>query len=385
MIRRPPRSTLFPYTTLFRSPARWSGNGTRVSVVFFYGSLLLLLYLTYLIIVPFASPILWAVILVVVFQPVYRRLLHRLGGKSGLAALLLTITVIAAVVIPAILCGWVLAQEAVSFYQAAERVYQQQGLTGITSHPAVMAGRALWDRVNLPFMRLGFNLNALLLGGLSAVSSFIVDNLKGIAINLLSFTVNLFLAVFTLFFLLRDGEAIVRSLQRLLPLERKHAEALFSRLYDAVSAVVRGTIVTALAQGILGGVGYWAFGVPYPVFLGLATALFSLLPVGGSGLIWIPAAIYLFLEGGWIRVLLLLGWSTIVVSAADNVLKPALISGGTNLSTFFLFFGMLGGLQVFGILGFIVGPVLLVMLSTFLEIYAELSSSPPVDQPLRSG
>lgn len=365
--------------------ARWSGNGTGVSVVFFYGSLLLLLYLTYLIIAPFASPIFWAVILVVVFQPVYRRLLHRLGGKSGLTALLLTITVIAAVMVPAILCGWVLTQEAVSFYQAAERVYQQEGLAGIASHPAVMAGRALWDRVSLPFTRLGFDLNALLLGGLGAVSSFIVDNLKGIAINLLSFTVNLFLAVFTFFFLLRDGEAIVHSLQRVLPLERKHAEALFSRLYDAVSAVVRGTIVTALAQGILGGVGYWAFGVPYPVFLGLATALFSLLPVGGSGLIWIPAALYLFLEGGWIRGLLLLAWSTVVVSTADNVLKPALISGGTNLPTLFLFFGMLGGLQVFGILGFILGPVLLVTLSTFLEIYAAMSSSPSVDRPLGGG
>ncbi|MBI2884340.1 MAG: AI-2E family transporter [Candidatus Methylomirabilis oxyfera] len=248
-----------------------------------------------------------------------------------------------------------------------------------------MAGRALWDRVSLPFSRLGFDLNALLLGGLDAVSRFIVDNLKGIAINLLSFTVNLFLAAFTFFFLLRDGEAIVCSLQRVLPLERKHAEALFSRLYEAVSAVVRGTIVTALAQGVLGGVGYWALGVPYPVFLGLATALFSLLPVGGSGLIWIPAALYLFLEGGWIRGLLLLAWSTVVVSTADNVLKPALISGGTNLPTLFLFFGMLGGLQVFGILGFILGPVLLVTLSTFLEIYVAMVSPPSVDRPLGGG
>lgn len=361
--------------------SRWSGNGTGVSVAFFYGSLLLLLYLTYLILIPFASPILWAAILVVVFQPLYRRLLQWLGGKSGLTALTLTITVIAAVMIPAILCGWVLTQEVRSFYQATERLYQQQGVAGIASHPAVMASRAFWDRVNLLFKPLGFDLNALLLGGLSAVSSFIVDNLKGIALNLLSFTVNFFLTAFTFFFLLRDGETIIRGLQGLLPLERKHAEVLFSRLYNAVSAVVRGTLVTALAQGILGGVGYWAFGVPYPVFLGLATALFSLLPVGGSGLIWIPAAIYLFLEGSWIRGLFLLAWSAVVVSTADNVLKPALISGGTNLPTLFLFFGMLGGLQVFGFLGFILGPVLLVTLATFLDIYKELSSPPP-DQPI---
>lgn len=364
--------------------ARWSGDGTRVSVVFFYGSLLLLLYLTYLIIVPFASPILWAVILVVVFQPVYRRLLYRFSGKSGLTALLLTIAVFVAVMVPAIVCGWVLTQEAVSFYQAAEQVYRQEGLAGITSHPAVTAVRALWDRASLPFKGLGVDLNALLLDGLSAVSSFIVDNLKGMAINLLSATVNFFLAVFTFFFLLRDGETIVRNLQGFLPLERKDAEALFSRLYDAVSAVVRGTIVTALAQGILEGVGYWALGVPYPVFLGLATALFSLLPVGGSGLVWIPAALYLFLGGGWVRGLLLLAWSTLVVSTADNVLKPALISGGTNLPTLFLFFGMLGGLQVFGILGFILGPVLLVTLSTFLDIYTAMSL-PPVDRSLGGG
>lgn len=360
--------------------ARWSGSASRVSTAFFYGTLLLLLYLTYLVLVPFASPILWAAVLVVVFHPAYRRLLHALGGRSGLTAFLLTTAVILAVMVPAILCGWVLAREAASLYQVAQRFYQQQGLDGIAAHPALTAGRAFWERVSLPFKRLGFDLNGLLLAGLNAVSSFIVDNLKGIAMNLLSVTVNFLLTTFTLFFLLRDGEAIVRGLQALLPLERKHTEALFARLYNAVSAVVRGTIVTALAQGALGGLGYWVFSVPFPVFLGLATALFSLLPVGGSGLVWVPAALYLFLKGSWIRALLLLAWSIVVVSTADNILKPALISGGTNLPTLFLFFGMLGGLQVFGVLGFILGPVLLVTLATFLEMYGELSSH-PVDRP----
>ncbi len=363
---------------------RWRGNGTGVSTAFFYGSLLLLLYLTYLILMPFASAILWATVLVIVFQPVYRRLLQWFGGRSGLAALVLTIAVIAAVMIPAILIGWVLTHEATSFYQAAERFYQQEGVVGIASHPVAMAGRALWDWVSLPFTRLGFDLNAIALKALSAVSRVIADGLKGVALNLLSFTMNCFLTAFTLFFLLRDGETLVRNLQALLPLERRHAEVLFSRLYNAVSAVVRGTIVTALAQGILGGAGYWIFGVPYAVFLGLATAVFSLLPVGGAALIWIPAVLYLFLEGDWMRGLFLLAWSTAIVSTADNILKPALISGGTNLPTLFLFFGMLGGLQVFGILGFIMGPVLLVTLATFLEIYKELSSA-TVDQPLEGG
>ncbi len=360
--------------------ARWTENAPRVSIAFFYGTLFLLLYLTYLVLVPFASPILWASVLVVVFHPIYRRLLHALGGRSGLTAFLLTTAVILAVMVPAILFGWVLAREAASFYQVAQGVYQHQGLEGIASHPVVTAGRALWERVTLPFQRLGFDLNGLMLSAVNAVSSFIVGNLTGIALNLLSFSVNFVLTSFTLFFLLRDGEAIVRGLQALLPLERKHTEALFARLYGAVSAVVRGTIVTALAQGVLGGLGYWIFSVPFPVFLGLATAVCSLLPVGGSGLIWLPAAMYLFLKGSWIRGVLLLAWSAVVVSTADNVLKPALISGGTNLPTLFLFFAMLGGLQVFGVLGFIVGPVLLVTLATFLEMYMELSSQ-GLDRP----
>jgi len=360
--------------------ARWSGNATRVSTAFFYGSLLFLLYLTYRVLVPFASPILWAAVLVVVFYPTYQRLLQVIGGKPGLAAFLLTTAVILAVVIPAFLCAWVLAREAASLYQVGQRIYQQQGLEGIAAHPAVAAGRALWDRVSLPLERLGFDLNRLLFTGFNAASSVIVDNLKGIARNLLSVSINFLLTTFTLFFLLRDGAAMVRGLQALLPLERKHTEALFARILSAVSAVVRGTILTALAQGALGGLGYWIFGVPFPVLLGLATAFFSLLPLGGSALVWLPAAMYLLLKGSWIRGVLLLAWSAVIVSTADNLLKPALVSGGTNLPTLFLFFGMLGGLEVFGILGFILGPVCLVMLAAFLEMYAELSS-PPVDRP----
>ena len=257
--------------------ARWSENPSRVSTTFFYGSLLLLLYLTYLVLVPFAPPILWAVVLVVIFYPAHQRLLLLTGGKAGLAAFLLTTAVILAVIVPALLCAWVLAREAASLYQGAQRFYQQQGLEGIAAHPAVAAGRALWDRVILPFERLGFDLKGLPLAAINALSSFFVDNLKGIAKNLLSFTINFLLTTFTLFFLLRDGVAIVQGVQSLLPLERQHTEALFARTFNAVSTVVRGTLVTALAQGALGGLGYWIFGVPFPVFLGLGTALLSLL------------------------------------------------------------------------------------------------------------
>jgi len=113
----------------------------------------------------------------------------------------------------------------------------------------------------------------------------------------------------------------------------------------------------------------------------VATSLLSLLPVGGSALVWIPAAIYLLLTGSWLRGALLVAWSALAVSTADNVLKPLLMAGRTNLPTLFLFFGMLGGLELFGVIGFVLGPVLLVMLATFLEMYREVLRPPAARDP----
>src|SRR3972149_6463510 len=163
--------------------ARWGGNPSRLSLAFFYGTLLLLLYLTYLVVVPFASPILWAAVLVVIFYPAYQRLLRLFRGKSGLAAFLFTTAVILAVIIPAFFLAWVLAREAALLYQVAERFYRQQGLEGVAAHPAVTAGRALWERVSLPFKRLGFDLTGGLLAAINAVGRVVVDNLNGTAKN----------------------------------------------------------------------------------------------------------------------------------------------------------------------------------------------------------
>jgi predicted PurR-regulated permease PerM len=354
---------------------------TGLSTAFFYGCLLLLLYLAYQVLLPFAAPILWAAVLVVVFYPSYQWLLRLVGRRAGLAACLLTTAVILAVVIPAFLGAWVLAREATSLYQTAQRLYEAQGLEGIATHPVVAAARAVWERVRPPFERLGFDLKGLMLAAVNTVSSFMVENLKGVARNVLTFSIDFLLTAFTLFFFLRDGTGIVQGVQTLLPLERAQTELLFARLYEAVSAVVRGTLVTALAQGALGALGYWFFGVPFPVFLGVATSLLSLLPVGGSALVWIPAAIYLLLTGSWLRGALLVAWSALAVSTADNVLKPLLMAGRTNLPTLFLFFGMLGGLELFGVIGFVLGPVLLVMLATFLEMYREVLRPPAARDP----
>jgi predicted PurR-regulated permease PerM len=138
-----------------------------------------------------------------------------------------------------------------------------------------------------------------------------------------------------------------------------------------VTAVVHGCLVVGMIQGFLAGLAYWVLGVPYALVWGVVTAFFALLPVGGSTIVTIPASIYLFLQGDIIRGVLLLIWALGVVGTVDNVVKPIFIGSRLKLPILFLFFGILGGLTVFGALGLILGPVLLALLAALLDLYME--------------
>jgi predicted PurR-regulated permease PerM len=177
--------------------------------------------------------------------------------------------------------------------------------------------------------------------------------------------------LFTLFFLLRDGKDFFRRIQRLLPMDREHQERLFRNVVDAVLAVVHGSFVVAIIQGLLAGLAYWAAGVPFAALWGVVTAFFALLPVGGSTLVSIPVCLYLFFQGEMLRGFLLLGWSLGVVGTVDNVLKPLLIGNRLGLPVLFLFFGILGGIALFGALGIVLGPVIFALLRALLDLYSE--------------
>jgi len=208
------------------------------------------------------------------------------------------------------------------------------------------------------------------------VSEFIVGQAKSIAKNLFRFLFNFLVMTFSLFFLFRDGETLYRTLRDLIPMEPEHKDAIFVKLYEAVSAVVQGMIVTGATQGMLAGIGFWVLGLPFTFFLGCASAFFSVLPIGGAAVVWVPCALYLLLSGPWIKALILLVYGTIVISGVDNVLKPLIIGGRMRLPTFFLFLGILGGLRAYGFLGMFLGPVLLATLVAFVNVYREEYVSP---------
>jgi predicted PurR-regulated permease PerM len=229
--------------------------------------------------------------------------------------------------------------------------------------------------VSLGLVDFKINWKELFVQGAQSSSTFLVTQVKGIAQNVLSFTVNFIVALLTLFFFLRDGAEFLNRLQRLLPMDREHQERLLSNIVDAVTAVVHGSLVVAMVQGLLAGLAYWALGVPFSVLWGVATAFGALLPFGGSTLVTVPASIYLFLQGETVRGVILLVWALGVVGMVDNILKPLVIGNRLGVPVLFLFFGIFGGLALFGAVGIILGPALFALLRALLDLYSEEYSS----------
>jgi predicted PurR-regulated permease PerM len=154
-------------------------------------------------------------------------------------------------------------------------------------------------------------------------------------------------------------------------MERQHKDVIFRRLYDTLSAVVQGMMATALVQGVLCGVAFWALDVPFSLLLGFAAALASFVPFFGAGLVWLPCVAYLMVMGLWVRSVVLLAWGSLAVSTVDNLLRPMIIGDRTKIPTIFLFFGILGGVQAYGVIGVFLGPALIGMLIAVLRIYRD--------------
>jgi predicted PurR-regulated permease PerM len=188
--------------------------------------------------------------------------------------------------------------------------------------------------------------------------------------SLLGFAIMLFL----LFFFLRDGDALLTRARRLIPLDEERKERLFRQLGGVTRAIVVGTSVTALLQGVLIGIGFTIARLPSPVVFGVLAGLLSMLPVGGAAFVWGPAAIWLFIDGRWGFGIFMLAWG-FLSAGLDNVLRPMLISGRASISALAVFIGVLGGIPAFGSIGIIAGPVVLSLALALIE-FAEEGRSP---------
>lgn len=332
--------------------------------------LALVAYLVFRIVEPFIGPIAWALFIGFLMQPAQQRLARLMRGRESVAALTLTLLVLVLFLGPLTVLALAFARQAA---ELAARL--QDRMSG--QEPGLLA-----DMDRLPVVGRALDwLNANLSIDTAHVQNWLVEGAKTLFQNLASYggvaflgavgTVLAFTAmIFILFFIIRDGRAIVRAGAALVPLPADRRGALAERLASVTRAVVRGTVLTSLVQGFLLGVGFALAGLPAPVVFGVVAAVLSVVPFGGTALVWVPALLILLAQGryGQAAAILVVG---VVVSSVDNFLKPILISGRSPLPTLAVFIGVIGGLAAFGLIGLFVGPVVIALVLALIEFARE--------------
>jgi predicted PurR-regulated permease PerM len=338
-------------------------------------------YLLYRILSPFFGPIVWAVFLAFLLQPPQQRLARGFGDRSSLAAFVLTIFTLLLLAGPLTILGgmfatqaralieklqaWVAGLQIDSVQDLAALPFTQRALSWVSRYVEISADELrTWvaagaQRALEPLASMG---GQLFLGALGTIGSFTV-------------------MLFVLFFLLRDGSGIAASALRLVPLPEDRKQRLVHHMETVTKAVVFGTIATALLQGTLVGVGFALAGLPSPVVFGVVAALLSVVPFGGTALVWGPGALWLlFVEERVAAGIFLAVWGGAIVGLADNVVKPMLISGRAEVPTLAVFLGVLGGLAAFGFVGLFVGPLVIALVIALLRFADETVGQGPLPE-----
>jgi predicted PurR-regulated permease PerM len=305
---------------------------------------------------PFIAPIVWAAILAYASWPLFLRLRRLLHGYRTLAALLMTLLLGGAVIVPVLSILVLVQGELISAYQFITRTLAQ----GPQAVPGFLT-RVPWvgDRIRETMQGYASDPSELtqqLSGWLLGWSSQLGHIMGEVGRNV----VELSLTLLTLFFFYRDGETIASQADTVV-------EGFFGNRLDPyvitagkmTRAVVYGLLITAITQGVLAGIGYWVFGVTAPVLLGALTGFLSIVPLVGTAIVWVPVGIYLMSTGLLLKGVLMLVWGAVLVYPADNVLRPILISNATRVPFVIVMFGALGGLEAFGLVGLLAGPVVL--------------------------
>jgi len=317
----------------------------------------------------FLHPLMWAVILALVFFPLYVQCLRFVRGRRHLASSLIVLLVVVVTVGPMIFFSGTLVREGIAFYQDVGTWVTEKPYEIIWSRVLESPVRIIWDKIVEKTAALNIELIPIISRSAQAISNSIVGQIQSGAKNFSLFVINYCATIIILFFFLRDGESMAKGLKDLFPMSQENKEVVFQRLATTVTAVVRGLVVTGGVQAVLAGFAFWILGVPFPVFLALLIAFLALVPVGGAVLVWLPSSAYLLMSGSWGKALALFLWGGLVISTVDNFLKPLLIGEKTKLPTLFLFLSILGGLAFYGFIGIFLGPVMLALFLTLIQIY----------------
>jgi predicted PurR-regulated permease PerM len=315
----------------------------------------------------FLMPVFWATVVATVFHPLQRRNVASLRGRRSIASLLTMLEILVLVVVPLVLLGIAMSHEVVMLQ---ERVQSGE----IDARAPVRYMQSFAPRVTGLLERFGVDLDALQ-GRLStaavAVSRFVAAQALTIGQNVVRVAALFFLMLYILFFFLRDGPALVGQLMRVVPLGDRRQGRLLGKFVTVSRATLKGSLVVGIVQGALGGVLFWAVGIPAPVFWGAVMTVFALVPAVGVGLVWAPAGIILLALGEVLKGIVVLLVGTFVIGLVDNLLRPILVGRDTEMPDYLVLLATLGGLSTLGISGFVIGPVIAAFFLAVWDMFAE--------------
>jgi len=318
------------------------------------------LFLCWKMLEPFVGVLLWAAVLVILFFPVFRSISAK-TNRPSLSAFLTILLIMATVIIPLILVSIAVANQLtqlVGNLQSTSMHLLNDPVSGDKIRKLLESARQYVDVQSLKDY-------------LGKISQSVLKGTINVVGGVIGAIVKVFFILFTMYYLFRDGERIVERLPDQLPLARDRALKILIHTRDIISASVYGVLVIALIQGTLGGLMFWFLGIPSSLVWGVLMVLLSTIPMAGAFVVWAPAAIFLILTGHWIQAVILTIWGVLVIGSIDNFLRPKLVGQKARMHELVIFFSVLGGLSVFGVLGILLGPVVVALTIALLEVLGE--------------
>lgn len=339
----------------------------RFSNVLFYGVVLCLAYLVFRVFQPFLLPLGWAVVFGVIFYSLNKRFERRWGNTVSAGVVTAGVTLI--LIVPVLLLA---------------ALFVREGIAAAHSIQATMAGGGYgwfnhawgWFGAKIAAAGLAIDLPGLVRQGASRAGEYMASELGTVIRNIVVFLFELFVMLFALFYVLRDGDAMVARFRRFLPFEESTTERMLAEARELIFASVTTSLVIAAVQGIICGGAFAIVGLESSLFWGVLMGFLSLLPVVGAWPVWIPGAIYLFSTGHWGRAVVLIAICGGLGATIDNILRPLLLGGRASLNGLLVFISVLGGIAVFGVLGVVLGPIVVATAVGILDVYSAGSVVP---------
>ncbi len=338
----------------------------------FFLSLIIVVTIAFLwLVTPFVGAILWAVIAAVLFDPLHMRLLRAMPQRRNRAALLTLLVIVAVVVVPAILLGAALLSEATAFVARIHSGEIDLGRLFVETQ-AHLPGWARSVLADVGLSDMGA-LRVKLSQGLTSSFQSIASRILNIGQGALGFFLALGVTLYLTFFLLRDGRQMTARLERALPLLPQQRMILLEKIVQVIRATIKGSLIVAILQGTIGGLTFWVLGLPGALLWGVAMGVFSLFPAIGTGLVWVPVALYLLATGAIWQGIALLLCGFFIISMVDNIVRPILVGRDARMPDYVVLITTLGGFELMGFNGFVIGPVIAALFLAVWEIFIRAS------------